>query len=77
MTHKSFPIVGIGASAGGLSAMIALLEAGPSLAGMAFIIVQHMDPKGESHLVHLLAGHTSLKVRPAQGGLQIKPNQIY
>ncbi len=75
--HKDFPIVGVGASAGGLDAMIALFEAGPELAGMAFIIVQHLDPKGESHLVDLLARHTPLTVRPAQHGLEIKPNHIY
>lgn len=57
--------------------MTALFDAGPSLAGMAFIIVQHMDPKSESHLVDLLARHTSLKVRPAQDGLAIKPNHVY
>lgn len=57
--------------------MIALFDAGPSLSGMAFIIVQHLDPKGESHLVELLAKHTSLTVRPAQDGLAIKPNHIY
>jgi two-component system, chemotaxis family, CheB/CheR fusion protein len=77
ITQKSFPIIGIGASAGGLDAMMALFDAGPSLEGMAFIIVQHLDPKGDSHLVDLIARHTSLKVRPAQDGLAIKPNHIY
>lgn len=69
--------MGIGASAGGLDAMIALFDAGPSLAGMAFIVVQHLDPKGESHLVDLLSRHTSLKVQPAKDGLAIKPDHIY
>ncbi len=77
ITDKSFPIVGIGASAGGLDAMTALFDAGPSLAGMAFIIVQHLDPKGDSHLVDLLSRHTSLKVRSAEDGLTIKPNHVY
>lgn len=77
ISHKSFPIAGIGASAGGLDAMMALFDAAPAIAGMAFIIVQHMDPKGESHLVDLLARHTPLKVRPAQDGLAIEPNHIY
>lgn len=57
--------------------MTALFDAGPSFKGMAFIIVQHLDPKGESHLVDLLSRHTSLKVRPAQDGLAIRPNHIY
>jgi two-component system CheB/CheR fusion protein len=69
--------VGIGASAGGLDAMIALFDAAPFLAGMAFIIVQHLDPKGESHLGDLLSRHTSMKVRPAQDGLAIKPDHVY
>lgn len=75
--HRLFPVVGIGASAGGLGAMTALFDAGPSLAEMAFIIVQHMDPKAESHLVDLLSSHTSMNVRPAQDGLAIKPNHVY
>ncbi len=75
--HKAFPIIGIGASAGGLHPMTALFDAGPSLAGMAFIIVQHLDPKGESHLGDLLSRHTPLKVRLAQDGLEIKPNHVY
>ncbi len=57
--------------------MTALFDAGQSLEGMAFLVVQHLDPKGESHLTELLAKHTSLKVRPAQDGLVIKPNHIY
>ncbi len=57
--------------------MIALFDAGSSLKGMAFIIVQHLDPKGESHLVDLLARHTSLKVQQAKDGQAIEPNHIY
>ena len=46
----SFPIVGIGASAGGLEAFEQLLRHLPSDTGMAFLLVQHLDPKHESHL---------------------------
>lgn len=74
---QTFPVVAIGASAGGLDAMMALFDAGSSLEGMAFIVVQHLDPKGESHLVDLLSRHTSLKVRPARDELPIKPNHVY
>ncbi len=69
--------MGIGASAGGLDAMAALFDAGSSLEGAAYIVVQHLDPKGESHLVELLARHTPLKVRPARDGLMIEPDHVY
>lgn len=77
MKHADYPIVGIGASAGGLEAMTTLLDAGSALEGMALVIVQHLDPKSESHLVPLLTKHTSLTVRPAQEGLEIEPNHVY
>lgn len=74
---QAYPVVGIGASAGGLAAMSALFDAEPTLEAMAFLIVQHLDPKGESHLVDLLSRHTPLNVRPAQDGLAIEPGHIY
>jgi len=74
-TH--YPVVGIGASAGGLEAMSRLLDAEPTLHGMALLIVQHLDPKGESHLVDLLSRHTSLTVQSAQDGLEIQPDHVY
>jgi two-component system CheB/CheR fusion protein len=73
----AYPVVGIGASAGGLAAMSALFDAKQALEAMTFIIVQHLDPKGESHLVDLLSRHTPLTVRPAQDGLAIEPGHIY
>jgi len=69
--------VGIGASAGGLEAMSRLFAAGPDLRGMAFIIVQHMDPKSESHLPELLAKHTPMRVRPAADGMLVQPDHVY
>jgi len=77
MEHAAYPVVGIGASAGGLGAMIALFDAEPALHGMALVIVQHLDPKSESHLVALLARHTSLTVRPARDGLEMAPDHVY
>ena len=53
--HKSFPIVGIGASAGGLEAFTQLIHHLPSDSGMAFVLVQHLDPKHESMLKELLS----------------------
>ncbi len=74
--HK-FLVVGIGASAGGLNAITALLDAGRSLASTALLIVQHLDSKGESHLAELLARHTPLVARSAVDGVEIVPGHIY
>ena len=57
---SDFPIVAIGASAGGLDACRQLLQAMPAQCGMALILVQHLDPHHESMLVELLANHTSM-----------------
>ena len=50
-----FPVVGVGASAGGLSALTQLLAALPPRPGLALVVVQHLDPRHESRLVELLA----------------------
>jgi two-component system CheB/CheR fusion protein len=60
-----FPIVAIGASAGGLDAFRKLVTALPAGSGMTCILVQHLDPTHESMMVDLLAGHTSMTVRQA------------
>src|SRR2546430_6959185 len=57
---KPFPIVGIGASAGGLEAFTAFLKALPADTGMAFVLIQHMDPTHESMLNQLLAKDTAM-----------------
>src|SRR5262245_37476018 len=59
---NAFPIVGIGASAGGLEALTAFFKALPADTGMAFVLVQHMDPKHESLLHRLLAKETPMPV---------------
>src|ERR1700752_1395984 len=73
----SFPVVGIGASAGGLDACRRLVDALPAGNGMAFILVQHLDPTHESMMVDLLAGHTSMDVRQATDGMPIEPEHLY
>ena len=72
-----FPLVAIGASAGGLEACAKLLDALPAASGMAFILVQHLDPTHESLLVELLGGHTSMAVRQAADGMAIEPDHLY
>src|SRR5713226_8596777 len=62
---REFPIVGIGASAGGLDAFTDLLRALPPDLGMAYVFVQHLDPKHLSILTQLLSRETKLPVKEA------------
>ena len=68
---RGFPIVGLGASAGGLDAFKAFLTAMPSDTGMAFVLVQHLDPIHVSLMAGLLAGHTAMPVTQAAEGASI------
>ncbi len=72
-----FAVVGIGASAGGLDAFSKLVGGLPAANGMAFILVQHLDPTHESMMVELLAGHTSMTVRQATDGMLIEREHVY
>ncbi len=72
-----FPIVGIGASAGGLEAFTQLLKHLPSDTGMGFVLVQHLDPDHESALAQILARVTSMPVREVANELRIAPNHVY
>ena len=74
---NGFPVVGIGASAGGLEACRKLVDALPIGSGMAFILVQHLDPTHESMMVDLLAGHTAMTVRQAADGMPIEREHLY
>src|SRR5512143_997408 len=64
----AFLIVGVGASAGGLSAFRELLQALPADTGMGFILIQHLDPARASSLPALLARETTMPVAEAQDG---------
>ncbi len=72
-----FPIVGIGASAGGLQAFTELLEHLPPNTGMGFVLVQHLDPAHPSALTQLLARATSMPVREVSDNLPVRPNHVY
>jgi two-component system CheB/CheR fusion protein len=74
---NSFPIVGVGASAGGLEAVTQLLKFLPGDTGMAFVLVQHLDPTHESALTVLLSRQTLMEVREAKNNLRLEPNHIY
>jgi two-component system CheB/CheR fusion protein len=76
-TDKSFPVVGIGASAGGLEAFRQLLEHLPTDTGMAFILVQHLDPTHESILTELLSRSTRMFVSEVKDGMAVEPDHVY
>lgn len=72
-----FSVVGVGASAGGLDACRQLVAALPAGHGMAFILVQHLDPTHDSMMVNLLAGHTRMTVRQVTDGMPIERDHFY
>lgn len=72
-----FPVVGVGASAGGLEAFSIFVKSLPTETGLAFILIQHLDPHHESSLSILLRKMTSLSVEEVMEGLEISPNHIY
>ncbi|MEG4208709.1 chemotaxis protein CheB [Microcoleus sp. S13_B4] len=72
-----FPVVGIGASAGGLEAFNQLLSHLPIDTGMAFVIIQHMLPTQESALAEILARSTQMPVHEVTDGMPVAPDQVY
>ncbi len=72
-----FPVVGLGASAGGLEAFRRFFEAVPVEGGMAYILIQHLDPTHESMMVELLAGRTPMTVQQAVDGMPVESNHVY
>ena len=70
-------IVAIGASAGGIEALTELMNHLPSDTGMAFVLVQHLDPKHHSILTELLARKTAMPVTEVSEGLAVEPNHVY
>ena len=73
----SFPIVGVGASAGGLEAFTQLLRALPADAGMAFVLVQHLAPSHASALAEILSRATRMPVMEVHGETTVEPNCVY
>jgi len=72
-----FRVVGLGASAGGLDACQRLLDGLGDGHGMAFILVQHLDPSHASMMVDLLASHTTMVVCEAEEGMVVEPGRVY
>lgn len=72
-----FPIVGVGASAGGLEAFAQLLAAVPEHTGVAFVLVQHLDPQHASLLAEILSPAAKLPVHTVHDGMQVRPDNVY
>jgi two-component system CheB/CheR fusion protein len=72
-----FPIVGIGASAGGLEAFTSFLSKVPVDSRMAFILIQHMDPSQPSRLAELLGKVSPIPVQEVEEGTIIEPDHVY
>ncbi|MCB0163441.1 MAG: PAS domain-containing protein [Anaerolineae bacterium] len=72
-----FPIVGIGASAGGLEAYEQFFMHMPANSGIAFVLVQHLDPNRRSMLAELLQRYTRMPVYQVENQMRIEPNSIY
>lgn len=77
--EKDFPVVGIGASAGGLAAFEAFFSAFPkdSDSDMAFVVVQHLDPTHKSILTELIGHYTTMPVFEVKDRMSLKPNCVY
>ena len=71
------PIVGVGASAGGLEAFTELLGNLPDNTGMAFVLIQHLDPKHESHLTELLSKASKMPISEVKGQTRAAANHVY
>jgi two-component system CheB/CheR fusion protein len=72
-----FPVVGVGASAGGLEAFTQLLQRLPADTGMAFVLVQHLHPEYESALTEILSRATSMPVTEAVDNMPVEPDHVY
>jgi two-component system CheB/CheR fusion protein len=76
-TSGSFPIVGIGASAGGLEALELFLKNVAENSGMAFVVVQHLDPTHKDLMVQLLQRGTSMQVFRVKDRMRVEANCVY
>ncbi len=75
--RETFPIVGIGASAGGLEALDQFLKNVPAESGFAFVIVQHLDPTHYGMMAELLQRATKMRVAQVEDRTQVLPDCVY
>ena len=76
-SKNNFPVVGVGASAGGLSAFKEFIQSIPEDSGMAYVLVQHLDPDHDSLLPELLQKVTEIPVLEISDEIEVEPNKIY
>jgi len=76
-TRTRTPIVGIGASAGGIHALMSFFDAIPAEIGATFVVIVHLAPDMRSELHHVLQARSKLSVTQVQGKSELKPNCIY
>ena len=76
-TPPRLPIVGIGASAGGLEALEQFFEHLPAKPGMAFVVILHLSPEHESHLARLVQRHTAMAVMAVTEPVMLEPDHVY
>ena len=75
--ESAFPIVGVGASAGGLEAFTQLLEHLPATSGMAYVLIQHLDPTHASQLPEILSRKSAMPVEEIRGETRVEANHVY
>ena len=75
--NVSFPIVGVGASAGGMDAVTQLLRALPIDTGLSFVIIQHLAPDHPSNLAEILSRATMMPVGEVRDEPEVEPNRVY
>ncbi|MDX8440659.1 chemotaxis protein CheB [Mesorhizobium australafricanum] len=76
-SDKVIPVVGIGASAGGIEALSNFFDAMPADSGCAFVVVLHLDPKRESEMARILSGHTKMPVAQVEDGMRLAPDHVF
>jgi two-component system, chemotaxis family, CheB/CheR fusion protein len=74
---QSFPIAGIGASAGGVEALEGFFRGVPPQPGIGFVVITHLSPERESQLPQIIQRYTPLKVITAADGDKVKPDHVY
>ncbi|MDB5004156.1 MAG: hypothetical protein JWQ34_2381 [Mucilaginibacter sp.] len=77
ISSNQFPVVGIGASAGGLEAVCSFLKALPAKPGMAFVFIQHLSPTHESTLPEILQKVTPFPVQQITDNIHLEPDNLY
>ena len=76
-TSKGFCVVAIGASAGGIEALLTFFEAMPPNAGIAFVVILHLPPDHETQLDSILGRATTLPINVVTDGTVLEPDHIY